>query len=223
MKSIDIVPFKEVFKRIDAYLLTVLAFALAAGLFLVTHDKVTEQLLIDETHSPLQDKIFKIATLLGDGLFVSLAVLSISLWHFKAPKKRLATLLLSTGTLLIAGGSVQFLKRVVFPHAYRPAKRIGLQLLHPIPGVTRQYSHSFPSGHAAMSFALFTLLAFLCAKRKYQQVLLALCAASVAYSRVYLSQHFMEDILAGSLLGAASLPIAYALLNRAFGLSKRFS
>ncbi|HWY36960.1 MAG TPA: phosphatase PAP2 family protein, partial [Bacteroidia bacterium] len=59
--------------------------------------------------------------------------------------------------------------------------------------------HSFPSGHATAAFALFFCLAFFAGKSS-SKALYFLLALTVAFSRVYLSQHFFEDITAGSFI-----------------------
>lgn len=64
----------------------------------------------------------------------------------------------------------------------------------------RPASSSFPSNHAANSFALATLLAFYHPKMTW--VFLA-AAALVAFSRIYLGQHYPLDVLGGALLGVA--------------------
>ena len=59
---------------------------------------------------------------------------------------------------------------------------------------------SFPSGHAATSFAgAVVLSAFF---RRLAPLFLAL-AAAIAFSRVYVGVHYPGDVLAGSALGAA--------------------
>jgi len=61
-------------------------------------------------------------------------------------------------------------------------------------------SHSFPSGHSASAFALCLSLAIILKKRVWQLAMF-LAAITIAYSRVYLSQHFLVDIWAGSAIG----------------------
>jgi undecaprenyl-diphosphatase len=61
-------------------------------------------------------------------------------------------------------------------------------------------TYSFPSGHAASSFAASGVLA----KHfpQHGKMLYAL-AAMIAFSRVYLTLHYPSDLLAGLLLGLA--------------------
>jgi undecaprenyl-diphosphatase len=70
---------------------------------------------------------------------------------------------------------------------------------------------SFPSGHAATSFAAATMLAL--AFPRLAPALLLL-AAAVAFSRVYVGVHYPLDIVGGAVLGAL-IAIALRRLVRA--------
>jgi undecaprenyl-diphosphatase len=59
-------------------------------------------------------------------------------------------------------------------------------------------THSFPSGHAATSFACATVLAHYVPRLR---VPLYALAALIAFSRVYNGMHYPTDVLAGAILG----------------------
>ena len=79
------------------------------------------------------------------------------------------------------------------------------------------HSNSFPSGHASTFFMFSTCLAIFLAYRYHQtdkpnglrtqillnvsMLLLLVLAVLGAYSRVYLSQHFLSDVCVGSIIG----------------------
>jgi undecaprenyl-diphosphatase len=69
------------------------------------------------------------------------------------------------------------------------------------PLVAIPHSHSFPSGHAATSFACATILAALEPRLRVPAYVLAV---AIALSRVYVGVHYLTDVLAGALLGVAT-------------------
>ena len=79
------------------------------------------------------------------------------------------------------------------------------------------HDHSFPSGHAATSFACATILAFAFPRLAAPLYLLA---AAIAYSRVYVGVHYPFDVVVGALLGIA-VAIALRRLARAPRRSRR--
>jgi len=92
-------------------------------------------------------------------------------------------------------------------------ERPPLRYAEPDPLVQVPDSGSFPSGHAATSFAGATILSF--AFPRFAPFLFVL-AAAVAWSRVYVGVHYPLDILGGALLGVlVALGIRFLVLRRA--------
>ena len=77
-----------------------------------------------------------------------------------------------------------------------PRHRPRLHALVPMP-----HGHSFPSGHAATSFACATVLAAAAAPRG--RAAFYSLAVLIAFSRLYNGVHFPLDVIAGAALGVA--------------------
>ena len=86
-----------------------------------------------------------------------------------------------------------------------PRPLIYFQNLHlsfpQVKGVDLCVTNSFPSGHTTAAFAMFLALSIIVKNNSVLKVLFFILAVGVAYSRVYLSQHFAEDVLGGSIMG----------------------
>ena len=86
--------------------------------------------------------------------------------------------------------------------APRPSLYFQSQLshIHFVQGVNMLRLHSFPSGHTVTAFSTTVLITYWC-KNKLWGFPLLLVAILVGYSRMYLSEHFFEDVTAGSVIG----------------------
>jgi undecaprenyl-diphosphatase len=102
-----------------------------------------------------------------------------------------------------------------FKHVF-DVERPSVRYPEPEPLVRSPTDLSFPSGHAATSFASAALLAW--AAPRFAVPLYAL-AAAIAFSRVYVGVHYPLDVLAGALLGLG-VATALRLLVRALRRSR---
>jgi membrane-associated phospholipid phosphatase len=97
-----------------------------------------------------------------------------------------------------------------------------LARIHFVTGTIQLSLHSFPSGHTVTAFSTTILIAYWC-KNKFWGLPLFLLAVLVGYSRMYLSQHFFEDVTAGSVIGLVVTVIwIYWVENRQFLKSSKW-
>ena len=151
-------------------------------------------LFINQYYSGFFDVFFKLYTNVGNGL---VPVVLVIIFLFVSLRK---ALIIGVATAL-AGIVAQIFKRFIFYDQPRPKLFFqDIADLHMVPGVELYTHHSFPSGHTATAFSMFFVLAFY-TKSKLLKVICLISAALVAYSRMYLSQHFLCDVYFGSLFG----------------------
>jgi len=158
--------------------------------------------LMHPFHSQRMDFFFRNVTHLADGWVPT--VVSLLVLVFRDVRSFLMVGLSCALSAIV----VQFLKRATFGDVDRPFMfKEELGDLHWVDGLELHHHFSFPSGHATTAFSMCFGIAVLLARPTWS-ITLALLAWVLAYSRVYLSQHFTEDILAGATVGTAT---AYAM------------
>jgi membrane-associated phospholipid phosphatase len=178
-------------------------FILASGFFFVIFlTKSTVHLWLNQYHTIFFDYFFKHVTYLGDGSFLPFFFILMLFIRF-----RFALLLVIV--FVASGLFVQVLKRFIFMDMARPTKYLGEAAhLYLIPGVQQYCCNSFPSGHSATAFGIFLCFALI-SEKNWVKILMMVFACLVAYSRVYLSQHFLIDILSGSIIGVITATLLY--------------
>ncbi len=182
-------------------------FFILASIILLLSDKQSIHLFFNGYTTPLLNGFYYYMTHVGDGLTllaVGLLLLCISYrW----------TLQIALSGIL-SGLIAQLLKKVVFGPTPRPSayfEKLGIQLTY-IEGVELHAAYSFPSGHTTAVFALMTSLMLMFNKKKMELPLFIL-ALLTGFSRIYLSQHFLADVLAGSFIGVSVSVLVYYGLN----------
>ena len=77
-------------------------------------------------------------------------------------------------------------------------------------GVKVHEYNSFPSGHSSAAFAMALALAFWF-NNKAVSIVVILMAIGVGLSRIYLQQHFIEDVIGGATIGLLAAGLAAGL------------
>jgi len=198
---------KSLFVYIIAYLVLL---TIVLGLMFV-YPKPELHLLMNAYHTSFLDTFFKYYTLLAEWPLYVLALLPL-LW-------KMARMTIFFAVCELTGGAtLQLLK-----HFFSEDRPVSVFEHYPhltlplVQGVDMHHSNSFPSGHASTFFMFCTCLLivyvyYYCKKDKIlslrtkmlfgmTQLVLLFLAALGAYSRVYLSQHFLSDVCVGSIIG----------------------
>lgn len=168
----------------------------AACFIIALTDKINLHIYFNSLMQPGLSTFFKYFTNLGDGVFVICVALLMLIFNVRKG----LTILLAYG---FSAGFTQGIKYAFFNDVDRPQlvfqqQHLPLSLVDDL--IEEQHiHHSFPSGHATAAFALFFCLSFLSEKMS-SKVIFFFVAIGIAFSRVYLSQHFFEDITAGSFI-----------------------
>ena len=162
---------------------------------------------LNSEHTVNLDLVFRALTFLGDGWFAAMVAVLFILIRFRYS-------IMVASASLASGFLAQFLKRVVFREMDRPAAYLEqMPDLALVSGVDLHHHFSFPSGHTTTAFAILVLAGLISGKRWIHFVMMLL-AWAVGLSRVYLSQHFLMDVLAGSFLGLLSALLFYWYFQR---------
>lgn len=194
-------------KKHGIFFLAYLLVLIPGSILLLLKGKAVSFLILNTYHIDWLDYFFTAYTNLGDGFFAIL----LSLFCFFVLKKRKLGL-----TLLLAYSFTGIIAQVIKPIVESPRPETYFYPRHLsffIDDIINNGNNSFPSGHTVTAFTLATILAFYTVKN-WPHLLLLVMAVLVGFSRIYLSQHFLTDVLAGSLLGVSgALLIQYWCRN----------
>jgi membrane-associated phospholipid phosphatase len=185
----------------EFYILYLLFFMVSASLLFV-YGKANIEIWCNSHNSIFLDKFFAVYTNIGDGLFAG--ILGFALLFYKTGYG-----IMIGASNILAGIIAQLLKHQVFDHVVRPKVYFkGIYDLHFVEGVKVWSSNSMPSGHSATAFAVFLCLAIF-VRNSFLRIVFFILAVLVGYSRIYLSQHFLSDVVVGSLIGVVVVTIYY--------------
>jgi membrane-associated phospholipid phosphatase len=183
-------------------------FVIFCCFILLFYSKADGFYLLNPYHSSFANFIFIYLTYLGDGFFC----IAIGLLLFLFRKRFLGLMVLSSYAL--SGIIAQVLKYYIIEA--RPAIFLkDTSYKYFIENVTLHNLHAFPSGHSASAFAMAAVLSFALKNKKYAVFFFA-GAVVVGYSRIYLAQHFLDDVLAGALIGFVSAIFCWIFFQKIF-------
>ena len=205
----------KIFYKNIIFIIPYFIFVVLASIILLIYEKPEIHIFINSSHNSFYDFFFKYWTYQGHGIFALLITVLLLFIRYKWA-------IISAISNILTAFTVQLLKRYIFTESYRPAFYFkyfysGDYNLYFVNGIEPGSLHSFPSGHSATAFAVFFLLSII-VKEKYLKLIFFFIALLVAYSRIYLSWHFLEDIFAGSLIGIIITLITYLIINRSKAL-----
>lgn len=203
---------KSFLKENNYYIYPFLLFLVLGMIPFFTLEKGDVILYFSEHRSVFGDFFFKYATKLGEEiLYVAITIALLFVRY------RYALLIPITGIIVTI---FSFALKTFFATP-RPAtffKQEGVwNTINTIDGVDLYTGMtSFPSGHTMSGFALYGILAFMLAKNKWKWtgILFFILSFLVGFSRVYIVQHFWQDIYAGATIGVVLAIIIYQLQKR---------
>jgi|TARA_B110000259_G_scaffold8150_1_gene8897 membrane-associated phospholipid phosphatase len=183
-------------------------FMMFCGIFLLLFpDKLDAQLAIHHAvYNNTGATVMGLITHWGEAYLI-VVIMALGVYH----KRYMFSWSFALGGLLSAV-FVQVLKRQIFSDSPRPMSVIPYNETFLDIGQSIPMHFAFPSGHTTTAFMLFTLLA-LNFKRPAIQVVCALAASLVGFSRIYLMVHWITDVLAGAALGMGIALLVYVIFK----------
>jgi membrane-associated phospholipid phosphatase len=183
-----------------------------AAVMLLIDGKAATFVSLNAYHPFILNVFFINYTFMGDGIF-ALCLVAL-LFYFKKRQQALAMLY----AFLISGIVVQVIKNLVSSPRPKLFFEAG-QYLHFIDGVSLANNSSFPSGHTATAFGIATVLVLMLKNKTWQPHIL-IATVMVGYSRIYLAQHFLLDVMIGAIIGTVSGIAAFHLATNSKGIKK---
>ncbi|MBW8687715.1 phosphatase PAP2 family protein [Chitinophaga rhizophila] len=180
-------------RRLYPFLLPYLLLLLLVLLLKIIHSRDEIYFFINSLHFPAGDIFFPYMTELGSRVTAVTVCLLLLFLSYRS------SILMATSLILSA--TVNLLLKMLF-NAPRPSVYFANETrpIYYIPDVeVLSNNFSFPSGHTACAFTIALVLTYITPNKKWGYIYL-LIALLVAYSRMYMSQHFLEDVTAGSIV-----------------------
>jgi membrane-associated phospholipid phosphatase len=192
-------------KVVIYYLSGLIFFEAVVLTYIFSLDRLGQMSLINSFNSPEADFLFKIITS-GAEITIPILLLGYLIWK-KSDLFKPYVISYIFSTLL-----TQFLKLVVFKDALRPLAYFKGKAYswHLVQNLLIHEYNSMPSGHTSAAWFMCFWIS-LAAKKPWITLLMVFYAMLVAYSRVYLFQHFPVDTAVGAMIGTGVSLLVYYL------------
>lgn len=192
--------------RHSVFFVPYILFLALSSILLLGYAKEDIHVYINRFHTPYADIFFAKYTHLADGIVVFF--IATLLFIFNRIKSIYIISALLLGTLI-----TQSLKHLIYHMHMRPSVVLEhIPDLYLVPGVQVHAFNSFPSGHSTAAFCLASAILFAYNVKGWGAFFLFIYAFLSAYARIYLSQHFLVDVFAGSLIGVLSAIAMHPLI-----------
>jgi len=194
------------------YLIFTPIFVIISAFILLLFTKTEIAVAINKINDHSADYFFRIITHGGTWIiFIPLVIFIV----IKKDKKSILITLFSAILLLLIVGLIKQLIYTERPSLFFENNPINDYSFYTIKNFKLLRLHSFPSGHTATAFSAFLLYSYFFSKNNFiLQLLFFILALLVAYSRMYLFQHFLIDTFAGSIIGVTCVLFAYFLTTK---------
>jgi membrane-associated phospholipid phosphatase len=177
-----------------AFYIPFLLYVVVMLVVLNSYSKSELHLMLTSVHTPFLDIFFKYYTEVG-GSVPYIVAAGLLFYKYRMTLFILSTQLVTAVFSFVAKNYWQRPRPLLYFSQHFPSFK-----LHQVEGVELFMHNSLPSGHTITAFSFFLALTYF-TKNKYLHFLYFVLAVLVAYSRVYLSQHFALDVLIGALIG----------------------
>jgi membrane-associated phospholipid phosphatase len=183
--------------RTKALLIPYFVILLCAICIKIAYTKEDIYFFINQLHFHIGDIIFPYLTELGNVTTVAVLCLLLTFVSYKS------SLLLLTSQIVTVLVNVPLKDLFGAPRPKLYFEGSVLPIYY-VPNVEVLSNHfSFPSGHTVCAFTSAMVLTYIAPRRRYGYLYL-IGALLVAYSRMYMSQHFFEDVTAGSFVAVSA-------------------
>jgi membrane-associated phospholipid phosphatase len=188
-----------------AFLGIFILFEVMGWFFVGSTERLEQLLLINGAHNAFADFVFQGLTSIAEVVLPILFLIYLFRFRREYALPYAYSYALSTGL-------IQLLKHFVFTSSLRPLAYFASSGVkwHIVPGLMISEYNSMPSGHTGAAFFMFFWVAVLL-QRFHWGLFAGLIAVGVAYSRVYLFQHFPVDTLVGAAIGVGASALFYYL------------